>query len=132
MMVLFNALAWFAQESSPGKAGAPKGGDLQSMIVMGAAVLFFMWLIVLRPQKRERDERQKRLDGVKKGDRIVTIGGIHGKVTDMDTTRGILTVEIAPKIAIQLNRSAVGTIDAKGGKSTDSVSDESAPADKKS
>ncbi|MBN1867379.1 preprotein translocase subunit YajC [Candidatus Sumerlaeota bacterium] len=102
-------IVWLAQSGDK-----PRGSsDTTSLIFMLVAIFFFLYLIVLRPQKREREERQKRLGGIKKGDRIVSIGGIHGKVIEAADGQPVLTVEIAPKIAIKINRSAVATVDAK-------------------
>ena len=120
MLSFSQCLAWLAQ----GGTTPSKPTFDSSFILMILAVLAFMYLIVLRPQKRERDERQKRLDAVKKGDRIVTIGGIHGKVVEVSEKQSVLTIEVAPKVTIHLNRSAIATIDAKGsGVKSDAKSD---------
>jgi preprotein translocase subunit YajC len=105
---LLASFAWLAKASE-------KPPFDSSIIFMVVAIFAAMYLIVLRPQKREREERQKRLETVKKGDRIVSIGGIHGKVVEATEGQPVLTVEISPKVAIKLNRSAVATIDAKSG-----------------
>jgi preprotein translocase subunit YajC len=89
------------------------GGDIQSTIMLFAALGFLLWLIVLRPQKKERAERQKLIDSVAKGDRIVSIGGIHGKVSDVDQTHNLVSVEIAPKVTMKFSRSAIQTVEKK-------------------
>jgi preprotein translocase subunit YajC len=84
-----------------------------SLIPKIAMLLVFLWLIVLRPQKKERQRREQQLAGIKKGDRVVTSGGIHGKVTDVDSGRKILTVEVAPKTPIKVNQDAISTVMSK-------------------
>ena len=108
-----------AAEAAPATAvtgTAPKTADKSSgpspFLLIGL-MIFLMWFIVFRPQKKERQQRQKLLDAVKKGDRVITIGGLHGKVADVDATHNIVTVEIAPKISVKFNRSAIATVDAK-------------------
>jgi preprotein translocase subunit YajC len=104
-----SALIWAAADPPP--SGAP---DMTRMLWMFGIVFFLLWLIILRPQKKERQERQRQIAAVKKGDRVVTIGGIHGKITDVDEAHDILTVEIAPKLAVKINRSAIASVESKG------------------
>lgn len=70
-----------------------------------ALVFYFL---LYRPQKRQERERQAMLNAVKRGDKVVTIGGIHGTVMKIgDTT---VTLEVADKIEIVFNRGAVNTV----------------------
>ena len=101
---------------------APKapGGDLMNTITLFVALGFLLWLIVLRPQKKERAERQRMIDSVAKGDRVVSIGGIHGKVSDVDQTHNLISVEVAPKVTMKFSRSAIQTVEKKdSGKAAD-------------
>ncbi|HUT24590.1 MAG TPA: preprotein translocase subunit YajC [Sumerlaeia bacterium] len=91
----------------------PGSGGMTQLLLMFALLGVFMWLIVLRPQKKERQERERKLGALKKGDRVVSIGGVHGKVIDIDGSQNILTVEVAPKVSIRINRSAVATVHSK-------------------
>jgi len=91
----------------------PGSGGLTQLLFMFALLGVFLWLIVLRPLKKERQERERKLSAIKKGDRVVSIGGIHGKVIDMDGSQSILTIEVAPKVGIRINRSAVATVHPK-------------------
>ena len=104
------AVAAAKQPAPPTDSAAPSG--LNPLFLIAAMVLCF-WLIVMRPQRKERQERKRLLDTLKKGDRVVTVGGIHGRVADVDTTHGIVTVEVAPKVALKVNRTAISTVDAK-------------------
>lgn len=66
-------------------------------------VIFYFLLI--RPQQKKTKEHREMVAGIKKGDRIVTSGGIHGQVTAVDDTT--LTVEISDKVRVKLNRANV-------------------------
>jgi preprotein translocase subunit YajC len=101
-------MVWAAQAKAP-----PQGKNYQSLLLMGLLMVFFMWFIVLRPQKREKQERERLLNSLKKGDRVISVGGLHGKVVEVDATHGVVTVEIAPKVAVKINRTAISVVDSK-------------------
>jgi preprotein translocase subunit YajC len=63
------------------------GGDgMSSLIMLGLMVLVF-WFFMIRPQMKKQKELKKFREALKKGDHIVTIGGIHGKILEVtDTT----------------------------------------------
>jgi preprotein translocase subunit YajC len=76
-------------------------------ILMAAIFYFMLW----RPQKKEQNRRQKMLNALKKGDKVVTIGGIHGVLTAVGEKK--ITLQIAEGVEIDMNRSAVsGFLDA--------------------
>jgi preprotein translocase subunit YajC len=76
------------------------------LVVMG---VMFWWMS--RNQKKQREARQKLLDSVKTGDKVVTSGGIHGVVANVkDKT---LIVKIADNVKIEVNRSALDTVESR-------------------
>ena len=83
--------------------GAP-GGMLVPLILMFAIFYF----LVIRPQQKKQKEHREMINNVKKGDRIITGGGIHGRVTGVSDTT--LTVEIADKVRVKLNRGNVAAL----------------------
>jgi preprotein translocase subunit YajC len=99
-----------AQAGPPPDGGA--GGILASPLLFLGAMLLLMWALVIRPQQRQQKEHRQMLGQIAKGDRIVTSGGIHGVVVGV--TDDVLTVEIAEKVRVKLNKSAVATRIAKG------------------
>lgn len=68
------------------------------------------WFLLFRPMMKEKKEKQEMRDSLKSGDRIVTIGGIHGVVTKMGERT--IHVRVADGVQIELSRTAVATIDA--------------------
>jgi preprotein translocase subunit YajC len=105
-----------AQDSAP--AEKPGGGQTQLFMMLAVMAVAF-WFIILRPQKKEKEARLKRLDALKKGDKVISIGGIHGKIADIDQVQGLVTVEVAPKITIKFSKSAIQTVNAKAGSAPD-------------
>ena len=63
------------------------GGDgMSSIIMLGLMVLVF-WFFMIRPQMKKQKELKKFREGLAKGDQVITIGGIHGKILEVtDTT----------------------------------------------
>ena len=53
------------------------------------------------------------IDGMKKGDRVVTIGGIHGKIADLDEVKKTVTVEVGSKVTVKFSRTAIQTVEPK-------------------
>ena len=73
-------------------------------------VLFaVMWLFLVRPQRRRQTEQARMQDTLETGDEILTAGGIHGTVKQLDDE--IVQVEIAPGTVIRLDRRAVAAIE---------------------
>jgi len=69
-------------------------------------VIFYFLLI--RPQQKKTKEHRQMVSSLKKGDRIVTSGGIHGRITGMDEVT--LTVEIADKVRVKVARGNVSAL----------------------
>ena len=70
-------------------------------IIMAAIFYFMLW----RPQKQEQKKRKALLDSLKRGDKIVTIGGIYGTLTKVNPQK--VTVKVADGVEIELARTAV-------------------------
>ncbi|MDR1487813.1 MAG: preprotein translocase subunit YajC [Deltaproteobacteria bacterium] len=109
--LLFTASQAWAMAPSQGAEGQPQGGGMQLFIIMGGFILIFYFLL-LRPQRKQQRERQAMIDGIKKGDRIQTTGGLLGTVTAVDQKE--ITLRIAPEVRVKLARAGVAGV-VKGG-----------------
>jgi preprotein translocase subunit YajC len=69
-------------------------------------VIFYFLLI--RPQQKKTKEHRQMVSNLKKGDRIVTSGGLHGRITGLSDA--VLTVEIADKVRVKVARGNVGAL----------------------
>ena len=87
-----------------GAGGGEGGGGFQPLILMGAMFAIFYFLLI-RPQQKKNKEHRQMLSNLRKGDRVVTSGGIHGRITGMDEST--LTVEIAEKVRVKVSRGNV-------------------------
>jgi preprotein translocase subunit YajC len=89
-------------------ASGPMGG-LMSFLPFVAIIAIFYFLII-RPQNKKQKETQKMLSALKKGDRIVTIGGVHGTIQSVKESTVIVKVDENTKI--EFSRSAVSGVQA--------------------
>lgn len=84
------------------QAGAQSTQDsMWSTLIMILLLILIFWLFFIRPQSKKNKEMQKFRDSLKKGDRIVTIGGIHGKIVDFDGNTVIIETEGQGKIRVE-------------------------------
>ena len=87
---------------------------MSSLTGMLPLVLMFvvLYFVMIRPQMRKQKEHRAMIEALAKGDEVATAGGLLGKVTRMG--EGYLTLEIAPGIEVQLQRSAIVQVLPKG------------------
>lgn len=82
---------------------APQGGEGSNLTSIIFLVLIFgvFWLFMIRPQVKKQKEQQKFKDSIEKGAKVVTIGGIHGKIAEVNDTTFILEVEGGNRLKIE-------------------------------
>ncbi len=110
----FSGLA-FAAEAYAQDAGAGGAAGMFSLgnpMFLMIAMLAIFYFLLIRPQQKRQKEHKQMLSNLQKGDMIFTAGGIHGKVTGLtDTT---VTIEVADRVRIKINRSAIGGLISRG------------------
>lgn len=99
-------------QTAPGGSAAPGGSPLS--IVFPILFMFaLVYFIILRPQRREEKERQAKIAAIQRGDKVVTIGGIHGSVEAINQADATITVTVGPKMSLTFDKSAVRTVVSK-------------------
>lgn len=96
-------------------APAAAGGDLQSTLMsMLPLVLMFvvLYFVMIRPQMKKQKEHKSMVDALAKGDEVVTVGGMLGKVSKLGDSH--LGLEVSPGVEVQVQRSAVVQVLPKG------------------
>lgn len=68
-------------------------------------IIVVFYLFFIRPQLKKQKDARKYREALKKGDKIITIGGIHGKITEVQEKT--FTIEVAPEIRFRVEKSAV-------------------------
>lgn len=89
------------------------GQSLDLNSILGAVLPFVIiiavfWFLFWRPQANEQKKRKQMLAAIKKGDNIITVGGIHGQVVVAKSDT--LIVKIADKVEVEIERSGVGSV----------------------
>ncbi len=91
---------YFLQAQSSGPFG-----NMTSLIFMGAIILTF-WLFFIRPQAKKAKSQKKFIEDLQKGDKIVTIAGIHGTINKVNED-GTLSLEVSPGSYLKIEKSAI-------------------------
>jgi len=100
--VIFRSLV-LAQDKAP---AAP--GWLQFAPFIAIAILFYF--VILAPQRREQKKREHLLEGLKKDDRVVTIGGIIGTVANVLPEKKEVVVKVEDNLKLRFRRSAIAEV----------------------
>ncbi len=77
-------------------------------------VLFFiiMWVVLIRPQQKRAKALREKQANVKKGDNVVTVGGMHGVVNSV--SEGTVSVRLAEGLFVKFDKSAIGSVNSRG------------------
>src|SRR5882757_650319 len=81
------------------------GGGMVQLVLMGGIILVF-WLFMIRPQAKKAKDQKKFVDNMQKGDKVVTIAGIHGTVNKINEDN-TLQLEVSPGSYIKIERSSI-------------------------
>ena len=93
-------------------APAQQGGGWM-MWVMLLLIFVVMWFFMIRPQRKQQKELQKFRDGLKKGDKVVTVGGIYGTVTEIRESKVMIEIDKDVRILVDKNSLVKDCSDAK-------------------
>lgn len=91
---------------SPPAQGGEQPSIWPTILMFGAIIVIFYFLLI-RPQQKRQKEQQKMIESIKKGDKVITLSGIHGTVTDMDDKTMVL--QIADNVKVRFERSAIAS-----------------------
>ena len=89
-------------------AGAEQGPNMLAQFLPFIAIILIFYLLIIRPQSKKRKETEKMLSALKKGDKVVTIGGLYGTIQSVKETTVILKVD--DNVKLEFLRSAISNI----------------------
>ncbi|MGI6656693.1 MAG: preprotein translocase subunit YajC [Desulfobulbus sp.] len=97
-----SGIAWAAAPATPAA-----GGGASALVQFVPLILIFVifYFLLIRPQQKKAKEHQQYLANLKKGDRVVTGGGIHGQITGLTDT--VVTLEVAENVRIKVTKAAI-------------------------
>ena len=87
------------------QAQAQQRGSAWSSLIFILLLIVVSWLSFIRPQSKKAKEEQKFRESLKKGDKVVTIGGFHGKVVEVKDTTVIIS--LAPNTEVEVEKTAL-------------------------
>jgi preprotein translocase subunit YajC len=98
--------------SGAGEPGAAPQGPLGMLgpLLPFVAIIAIFYFLIIRPQNKRQKETQRMLAALKKGDKIVTIGGIHGVIQNVKESSVIVKVDEGTKL--EFSRSAISSVEA--------------------
>ena len=105
MDVVYAAEQAFAQTSGGGGIGS---SAIFTQVGFFAAIFAIFYFLLIRPQQKQKREREQMLSAVKRGDRIVTSSGLHGTVTTLSDQTVVL--KVSDQVKLEFDRSAIGRI----------------------
>ena len=79
-----------------------------AFIIMLVAIVGIFYFLMIRPQQKRAKEHKNFLESLKKGDKIITSGGLYGTITGI--TDDSITIEIAEKVRVKIEKGTVATL----------------------
>ena len=97
------------------------GGILNNPLVMIGLMIVMFYFLLIRPQKKQRQEQEARIAAMSKGDKIITIGGMHGIVHHI--SKDTVNIKISEGVFVPFNKASIATVEktGKGEKKTEEV-----------
>ena len=86
---------------------APQQGSPWTFWVMIALMILILWLFMWRPESKRRKEMQKFREGLKKGDKIVTAGGIYGTVKEIKENEPTVLIEVDGNVTLRVDKNMI-------------------------
>ena len=88
-----------------GQGGTGSQGGGMGAMLLPLAIIALMYFLLIRPQQKKQKEHQAMIAALKKGDKIISSGGLHGVITGISDDA--ITMEIAPKVRVKITRGSV-------------------------
>ncbi|MBR5398963.1 MAG: preprotein translocase subunit YajC [Bacteroidales bacterium] len=86
---------------------AQQGGGGLSLIIMMVAIFAIMYFLMIRPQQKKQKELQKFRNELKKGDKVVTIGGIYGTIEEIPESGNYVMMRVDTNVRIKVAKSSI-------------------------
>lgn len=120
----------YAMGQAGGAAAQGGGGGLLATPLFPILLMLgVMWFFLIRPQQKKQKEHREMISNLKKGDRIITSGGLYGRITGL--TDSTLTLEIADKVRVKVSRAHIGGLAQTAPQPADQSKDKAEPSEKK-
>jgi preprotein translocase subunit YajC len=91
-----------------GAGGAQGGGSGLSAFLPLIIIFAIFYFLLIRPQQKKAKQHRELLAALKKGDRVVSSGGLHGVITGL--ANDVVTMEVSPKVRVKVSRSSIALV----------------------
>lgn len=98
-----------------GAIGETQGGNPVATLLPFVLMFVVLYMLILRPQIKKQKTQQKMIEELKKGDRVVTNGGLHGVISNLKDD--IIVLNIAERVKVEVSRAAISRVKNGDGKS---------------
>ena len=88
-----------------GQQAGQEGGSAWSGMIMIVAMIVIFYFFMIRPQSKKQKELKKAREAMKKGDKVITAGGIHGRIKDIKDN--VILMEISQGVTIKIDKTSV-------------------------
>lgn len=88
--------------------GGEGGGSMVSTLIMFGAIFAIFYFMIIRPQQKRQKEKDRMMNELKKGDKIVTSGGIHGTVAGLEEKT--LLIDLGNNVKVTIERNSVAQV----------------------
>ncbi|MGM0552916.1 MAG: preprotein translocase subunit YajC [Pseudomonadota bacterium] len=102
----------FLISAAHAQEGQPAGGGMIEFLIMIVIFFAIMYFLIIRPQSKRAKEHRALIEGLSRGDEIVTNGGVAGKVTEVSDD--FIRVEVADNVNVVVQRQSVASVLPKG------------------
>jgi preprotein translocase subunit YajC len=93
---------------------APSGGGSMMPLIFMVGMFAVMYFFMIRPQQKKAKEQKNWVENLKKGDLVVTVSGIHGKITQISPDNPVVLLEVDTNTRLKIDKSAVSLEMTKG------------------
>ncbi|MFA3783213.1 preprotein translocase subunit YajC [Melioribacteraceae bacterium 4301-Me] len=93
---------------APPPNGGSAGGGLISTLIMFGAIFAIFYFMIIRPQQKRAKEREKMIDALEKGDKVITSSGIHATIAGIDEKTVLL--DVGNNIKMKFEKSAIASV----------------------
>jgi preprotein translocase subunit YajC len=104
----------YALSGAPGQgAGAQKPGAMISSFMPLILIFVIFYFLLIRPQQKKAKEHKQMMEDLKKGDKIMTNGGVHGIIEDVDGDTLTVKIGVGSDVRVKVSRGHIATLRGK-------------------
>lgn len=93
----------------PGMGDGGMGGSPIAAILPFVLIFVLFYFLILRPQQKQQKEKQELLKNLKRGDSVITVGGIYGRI--LNVAEDVVTLEIAKGLSVRVSRGSISGLE---------------------